>query len=66
MLRRRLKEVLVVHEFRPIEIRSRCSPILHQKVKEAADAAVRSLSAEVAYRLARSFEAEDKEQKSSA
>jgi len=54
----------MTHELRPVEIRTRCPPSLHQKVKTAADEAVRSMSAEVAYRLAKSFEADKKAQKS--
>jgi hypothetical protein len=38
------------------EMRTRCSPALRQKIKAAAEKSIRSLSAEIAFRLERSFD----------
>jgi hypothetical protein len=49
-----------------MELRSRCDPALHQKVKVAAEGSLRSMSAEVAYRLQKSFERDDLQRATSA
>jgi hypothetical protein len=49
----------------PVELRSRCDPTLHQKIKVAAEGSFRSLSAEVAYRLQKSFEQDEAQQATS-
>jgi hypothetical protein len=38
------------------EMRTRCPPSLRDRVKAAAEKSVRSISAEIAYRLEKSFE----------
>jgi hypothetical protein len=53
------------HEIEHVELRARCAPGLHKKIKDAANESARSLSAEITYRLRRSFELEaDREPKS--
>ena len=42
-----------------VELRVRCEPELRQKIKAAAEDAVRSMSAEIAYRLQKSFERDE-------
>jgi hypothetical protein len=42
-----------------VELRARCEPALRQKIKAAAEDAVRSMSAEIAYRLQKSFEGDE-------
>jgi hypothetical protein len=52
-------EVIPMHleqEKAPAELRARCAPELRQKIKAAAEDSVRSMSAEIAYRLQKSFE----------
>jgi hypothetical protein len=51
-----MEVIPVIHEVEPVELRSRCAPWLHQRLKAAADESVRSMSAEIAYRLQKSFE----------
>jgi hypothetical protein len=46
----------MIHSFEPVEARTRIAPELHQKIMNAAEESVRSLSAEIAYRLQKSFE----------
>jgi hypothetical protein len=46
----------MIHEIEPVETRTRISPVLHQKIRAAAEESVRSLSAEIAFRLQQSFE----------
>jgi hypothetical protein len=46
----------VIHQIEPVIIRARLDPGLHRKIRAAAEEAVRSFSAEVAYRLQSSFE----------
>jgi hypothetical protein len=54
----------MIHETEPVELRARCTPGLHKKIKAAADESARSMSAEIAYRLQKSFEARrDRESK---
>jgi hypothetical protein len=43
----------------PAEMRVRCDPELRRKIREAAEDAVRSMSAEAAYRLEKSFERDE-------
>jgi hypothetical protein len=43
-------------EVEPVELRTRCNPALHQQIKAAAEGSDRSMSAEIAYRLRKSFE----------
>jgi hypothetical protein len=46
----------MIHEVDPVEARTRIAPELHQKIMAAAGESVRSMSAEIAYRLKKSFE----------
>jgi hypothetical protein len=46
----------MIHPFEPVEARTRIAQELHQKIMAAAEESVRSLSAEIAYRLQKSFE----------
>jgi Arc-like DNA binding dprotein len=48
----------MIHDVEPMELRSRCAPDLHHKIKAAAEESVRSMSAEIAYRLQKSFQIE--------
>ena len=50
----------------PAEMRVRCDPELRRKIREAAEDAVRSMSAEAAYRLEKSFERDDEVRGTSA
>jgi hypothetical protein len=43
----------------PAEVRVRCDPALRRKIRDAAEDAVRSMSAEAAYRLEKSFERDE-------
>jgi hypothetical protein len=56
----------MIHEVEPVETRTRIPPALHHKIKAAAEQAVRSLSAEVAYRLQQSFEQDEAKRAASA
>jgi hypothetical protein len=47
-------------ETEAVELRSRCAQGLHQKVKAAAEESFRSMSAEIAHRLQKSFERDEK------
>ena len=42
-----------------VELRARCDPALRQRIRAAAEDAVRSMSAEIAYRLQESFERDE-------
>ena len=42
-----------------VELRVRCCPALRKKIKDAAGDAVRSMSAEAAHRLEKSFEGDE-------
>ena len=53
-------------EVEPVELRSRCDPALHRKIKVAAEGSFRSMSAEVAYRLQKSFENDEARRATSA
>jgi hypothetical protein len=46
----------MLEEVEPVELRARCDPELRRKLKDAAEDSVRSMSAEIAYRLQKSFE----------
>jgi len=46
-------------ELEQVELRARCDPALRQRIRAAADDAVRSMSAEIAYRLQKSFERDE-------
>jgi hypothetical protein len=50
----------MIHELKPAELRTRCPPGLQQKIKQAADESIRSVSAEIVYRLQRSFEQDER------
>ena len=52
----------MIHEVEPVELRARCAPWLHKKVKAAADESARSMSAEITYRLQKSFDLEEARQ----
>jgi hypothetical protein len=55
----------MTHETKDVELRARCAPGLHKMIKDAANEAARSVSAEIACRLKRSFQLEaDREPKS--
>lgn len=47
-------------ELEQVELRARCDPALRQRIRAAADDAVRSMSAEITYRLQKSFERDEK------
>ena len=49
----------MLHEVEPGEVRVRCDPALRRKIRDAAEEAVRSMSAEAAYRLKKSFERDE-------
>jgi hypothetical protein len=49
----------------PVELRARCDAALRQKIRAAAEEAVRSMSAEITYRLQKSFERAETEQMTS-
>ena len=53
------KEVISMLQEDSVELRARCDPELRKKLKEAAEEAVRSMSAEAAYRLEKSFERDE-------
>ena len=46
----------MIHEVEPVEMRTRVPPVLHQRLRAAAEQSVRSMSAEIAHRLQKSFE----------
>jgi hypothetical protein len=48
----------MIQETDEVELRARCAPGLHKMIKDAANEAARSVSAEIAYRLRRSFQLE--------
>jgi hypothetical protein len=56
----------MIHEIKDVvELRARCAPDLHRKIKEAANESTRSVSAEITHRLTKSFELKaDREPKS--
>ena len=56
----------MVQEVDPVEVRVRCDPALRRKIRDAAEEAVRSMSAEAAYRLEKSFERDDEVRGTSA
>jgi hypothetical protein len=49
----------MLQEVEPVEVRVRCRPALRRKIRDAAEEAVRSMSAEAAYRLEKSFERDE-------
>jgi ubiquinone biosynthesis protein COQ9 len=53
-------EIIMIHEVEPVETRTRIPPALHRQLKAAAEQALRSLSAEVAYRLQQSCEQDER------
>lgn len=49
----------MIHEIKHVvELRARCAPGLHRKIKEAANESARSVSAEITHRLKKTFELE--------
>ena len=56
----------MLQEVEPVEVRVRCDPALRRKIRDAAEEAVRSMSAEAAYRLEKSFERDDEVRGTSA
>ena len=61
------REVIsMLQEVEPVEVRVRCDPALRRKIRDAAEEAVRSMSAEAAYRLEKSFERDDEVRGTSA
>ena len=46
----------MLQEVESVELRARCNSALRKKLKSAAEESVRSMSAEIAYRLQKSFE----------
>ena len=52
-------EFSMIYEFEPVEMRTYIPPVLHRKIRAAADESVRSMSAEIAYRLQKSFEQDE-------
>jgi hypothetical protein len=51
-----MEVISMLQEVEPVELRARCDSALRQKIKAAAEESVRSMSAEIAYRLQKSFE----------
>jgi Arc-like DNA binding domain len=49
----------MIHEVDPVEMRTRVPPVIHQRVRAAAEQSVRSMSAEIAHRLQKSFERDE-------
>jgi hypothetical protein len=49
----------MLQEVETVELRARCDAALRQKIRDSAEDAVRSLSAEIAHRLQKSFEREE-------
>jgi hypothetical protein len=49
----------MLQEGEPAEVRVRCNPALRRKIRDAAEEAARSMSAEAAYRLEKSFERDE-------
>jgi hypothetical protein len=49
----------MLQEGEPAEVRVRCKPALRRKIRDAAEEAARSMSAEAAYRLEKSFERDE-------
>jgi hypothetical protein len=49
-------------EVEPVELRARCAPGLRQKIKAAANESARSMSAEITYRLQKTFELDEARQ----
>ena len=56
----------MIHEVEPVELRARCSPGLHRKIKAAADKSARSMNGEITYRLQKSFELDEARKAKSA
>jgi hypothetical protein len=49
----------VLQETEAVELRVRCDAALRRKIRAAAENAVRSMSAEIAYRLEKSFKRDE-------
>ena len=49
----------MLQEGEPAEVLVRCNPALRRKIRDAAEEAARSMSAEAAYRLEKSFERDE-------
>jgi Arc-like DNA binding dprotein len=49
----------MLHEAEKVDLRARCNPALRQKIKVSAEDARRSMSAEITYRLQKSFECDE-------
>jgi len=49
----------MLHEAEKVDLRARCNPALRQKLRDSAEDARRSISAEIAYRLQKSFERDE-------
>jgi hypothetical protein len=49
----------MLQEVETVELRARCNPALRQKIRASAEDAVRSMSAEIAYRLQKSFDRDE-------
>jgi hypothetical protein len=54
-----MEVISMLPEVEMAELRTRCDPGLRQKIKAAAENSVRSMSAEIAYRLQKSFERDE-------
>jgi hypothetical protein len=54
-----MEGIPMIHDVEPMELRARCAPGLHKKIKAAADESARSMSAEISYRLQKSFEPDE-------
>jgi hypothetical protein len=57
-----MEVVSMPDEVEPVELRARCQAALREKIKAAAEKQIRSVSAEIAYRLQKSFEHDEKVQ----
>jgi len=49
----------MLQQIEPVELRVRCDAALRRKIRDAADEAVRSMSAEAAHRLEKLFERDE-------
>jgi len=49
----------MLQEVETVELRARCDPALRQQIRASAEDALRSMSAEIAYRLQKSFQREE-------
>jgi hypothetical protein len=51
-----MEVISMLQEVERVEVRARCEAALRQKIRDSAEEAARSMSAEIAHRLEKSFE----------